>query len=228
MINSQQPECFAQSKTRLYNLVFKITDTSNYVKHVPSIINGIILHIIDDVLYTYSYYNFVILFTVGSAPIITTINLQHTLRVDYQPLSYPSNTPVDNYIITPGDISNNPFLNERGPPANGQTQPPDRRSPETYAPQFGNNQFNFNPAPSRGGSNPTNNINFRPQMPSDPSIIYNGNPFFSGTTSRPLGNNPSGMKVSIQFDCLQASNLLYFESCCLFMLNESNQKQTIK
>lgn len=140
--------------------------------------------------------NVIIFFIVGTTPIVTTINLQHTLRVDYQPLSYPSNTPVDNYIITSGDISDNPFFNERGQPQGGLPSPdgrpaPDERPSQVYASQFGSNQYNFNPTPPRGRSNPTNYINFRPQMPNDPSVIYNGNPFLS--TSRPLGNNFPGM-----------------------------------
>lgn len=133
---------------------------------------------------------------------MTTINLQHTLRVDYQPLTYPNNVPVDNSLGP--DLANNPFFNNRRKPSQppsfpnrGRPPPPpppdddyDDGPPLRPLPDYGNDRFNNNQPTSQGGGSTF--INFRPHIQTDPYIIYNGNPFFAPSTSRPLGTFAAG------------------------------------
>lgn len=136
---------------------------------------------------------------------VTTINLQHTLRVDYQPLSYPSKTPVDNSIGSTVDISKNPFFKDTVPVGN----PTVSNSNQQFSPTNGNipdengflddrtpssngkPQFNFNPTLPKGTSG-SFNVNFRPKVPKDPSSVYSGNPFLSHSNINPTRSTDSG------------------------------------
>ncbi|VEN43304.1 unnamed protein product [Callosobruchus maculatus] len=100
--------------------------------------------------------------SVHQVQIVTTINLQHTLRVQVQPLSGNS-VPVE------GTQHQRP---------NGISSDPPRR--------FENNLFNFQPSrPQVNGDDDdlpdvvVNTFNFRPKMPKDPTRVYGRNPFLS-------------------------------------------------
>lgn len=139
----------------------------------------------------------ILCFVVGSTPIVTTINLQHTLRIDYQPLSYPSNPPENNNPIGPEEVIGNPFFNNPRRvldvrPLFPPRQPlPDESTSLTNTvsvPQYDTNQYNFNPIPPKSGSNSFNITNFK----------YRGNPFLSASTNRPL-IYPVGKEIYISF-----------------------------
>nr|CAH7732768.1 unnamed protein product [Callosobruchus chinensis] len=100
--------------------------------------------------------------SVHQVQIVTTINLQHTLRVQVQPLSGNS-VPVEG------------TQNQR--PNRINSDPPRR---------FESNLFNFQPRrPQVDGDDEdlpdvvVNTFNFRPKMPKDPSRVFGRNPFLS-------------------------------------------------
>ncbi|XP_018579158.1 serine protease gd-like [Anoplophora glabripennis] len=103
-------------------------------------------------------------------PVHTTINLQHTLQVDVQPLISSSDS-------SQGSPNNFDRPTKDNPPDTRLSGNPKRGT------NSGNNQFNFNPPPTKSTNNPVMNINFNPQMPKDPSKIYAGNPFLNSLTT---------------------------------------------
>ncbi|KAJ8921254.1 hypothetical protein NQ315_013726 [Exocentrus adspersus] len=114
---------------------------------------------------------------IALVPVLTTINLQHSLQVDTQPL------------ISASDSS-------RGSPNNVDDYPKDnipvtRIGGNTRNPNLGNNQYDFNPPAPKDTGSPVRNINFNPQLPKDPSKIYAGNPFLNSlsSTSNPIKRN---------------------------------------
>ncbi|CAH2002626.1 unnamed protein product [Acanthoscelides obtectus] len=115
--------------------------------------------------------------------IVTTVNLQHRLRVQVQPLSENS---------VPEEGAQNQRPNRIG------NDPPRR---------FESNLFNFQPRrPDVSGDDDvmpgvlSNPFNFRPKMPKDPTKVYGLNPFFAQASgqnfNRPTTQRPQ-VKTSI-------------------------------
>ncbi|XP_072394379.1 serine protease gd-like [Diabrotica undecimpunctata] len=118
----------------------------------------------------------------NSVPFITTVNLQHTLRINISPLSSSNIAPENNLI----PVNNYPA-----------GEPPDASFHFYEIDQYGNtkrptytdkNKFNFNP------TLPPNQFNFQPkpqQQPvtESPSDVYKGNPFFTNDNIYNTGNN---------------------------------------
>nr|CAH7732763.1 unnamed protein product [Callosobruchus chinensis] len=118
--------------------------------------------------------------SVHQVQIVTTINLQHTLRVQVQPLSGNS-VPVEG------------TQNQR--PNRINSDPPRR---------FESNLFNFQPRrPQVDGDDEdlpdvvVNTFNFRPKMPKDPSRVFGRNPFLSQET-RQTFNQPTTQRPQIR------------------------------
>ncbi|KAJ8932159.1 hypothetical protein NQ314_014885, partial [Rhamnusium bicolor] len=116
-------------------------------------------------------------------PVLTTINLQHTLRIDVQPLSSVNNfaPPGENTFMNPSQSSSSD-INIINP--GGDDFSDSRFSDDPKRENSGNNLVN--PFIPKDGRVPVN-INFNPQVPKDPSKIYARNPFLNSlsSTSRP-------------------------------------------
>lgn len=103
----------------------------------------------------------VIFILVNSVPIITTVNLQHTLKINIQPLS-TSNIPPENNFIP---IRDNSHMTSNEPPDIYYYQLDEYGRPKPPVKVADKNKFNFNP------TLPPNRQDFRPmpQSPSEPS-----------------------------------------------------------
>ncbi|XP_057652166.1 serine protease gd-like isoform X1 [Diorhabda carinulata] len=93
----------------------------------------------------------------NSVPIITTVNLQHTLKINVQPLS-TSNMPPENNLIPVRDNSN---MNSNEPTDVRYYQLDEYGRPKPPIKEPNKNKFNFNP------TLPPNRQDFRP-MPDPP------------------------------------------------------------
>ncbi|KAJ8958022.1 hypothetical protein NQ318_002026 [Aromia moschata] len=124
---------------------------------------------------------------ISLVPVLTTINLQHTLQIDVQPLATASDTVVPSRSPPPSDTN---FIPPDDFPAGRITGNPKRTT------EFASNQYNFNPRPPPQStrsppSRNSVNISFNPQLPKDPKKIYPGNPFLNNlaSTSSPGRND---------------------------------------
>ncbi|CAH2002623.1 unnamed protein product [Acanthoscelides obtectus] len=111
--------------------------------------------------------------------IVTTVNLQHRLRVQVQPLSENS---------VPEEGAQNQRPNRIG------NDPPRR---------FESNLFNFQPRrPDVSGDDDvmpgvlSNPFNFRPKMPKDPTKVYGLNPFFAQENTQYTQDAPQDIQLA--------------------------------